>query len=83
VNGYTHDNDIIKIRESHENTFKVNPLSFFAPSIITGSKPIDYENRKSTHLQIGHESIRKHEEDHVGKTLVDVFNIVRPFPFGR
>jgi hypothetical protein len=57
VNGITHDDKNMRIRESHEDTFKVNPIKMFQWPFDKG---VEVKNRKSTNLRVGDESIQKH-----------------------
>lgn len=71
VDGVTHDNENIRIEEGHVNKFKFNPLSL--PKLgsnhpvdhfLSTLKSIDYENSKTTNLQVGDKTIqeRKHND---------------------
>ncbi|KAG5677252.1 hypothetical protein PVAND_007024 [Polypedilum vanderplanki] len=72
VDGMTHDNEDIRIEESHVNKFKLSPFS--RRNLIDGKGPIEYENSKTTNLQIGDQFIEKRDEEKLGKSLIDSAN---------
>lgn len=81
VRGVTHDDKNVKIHEEHDVKLKFNPLANMIP--FSGKDPIEYENRKTTTLKVGNETITETKEDEQGKFMVQLMKpLLSRGPFG-
>jgi hypothetical protein len=72
VEGVTHDNKSIRIEEIYVNMLKLSPFS--RRNLVDRKGPIEYENSRTTNLQIGVQLLQKRDENKLLTFLTDWVN---------